>query len=44
MYQEFNHKQALIIGGSSGIGRAVAEIFLTQGATVTIVGRNPDKL
>lgn len=44
MYQEFNHKQALIIGGSSGIGRAVAEIFLAQGATVTIVGRNPDKL
>lgn len=44
MYQEFKHKQALIIGGSSGIGRAVAEILLTHGTTVTVVGRNPDKL
>lgn len=44
MYQEFKQKQALIIGGSSGIGRAVAEILLTQGAIVTIVGRNLDKL
>lgn len=44
MYPEFKHKQALIIGGSSGIGRAVAEILLIQGATVTIVGRNLEKL
>lgn len=44
MYSEFNHKQALIIGGSSGIGRAVAEILLTQGTSVTIVGRNLAKL
>ncbi len=44
MYSEFNQKQALIIGGSSGIGRAVAEILLTQGAIVTIVGRNLEKL
>ena len=44
MYSEFKQKQALIIGGSSGIGRAVAEILLTHGATVTIVGRNLEKL
>jgi NAD(P)-dependent dehydrogenase (short-subunit alcohol dehydrogenase family) len=44
MYSEFKHKQALIIGGSSGIGRAVAHILLTQGAIVTIVGRNLEKL
>ena len=44
MYSEFKHKEALIIGGSSGIGRAVAELLLTQGATVTIVGRNLEKL
>lgn len=44
MYSEFKQKQALIIGGSSGIGRAVAEILLTQGAAVTIVGRNLEKL
>lgn len=44
MYQEFKHQQALIIGGSSGIGRAIAEILLTHETTVTIVGRNADKL
>lgn len=44
MYKEFKHKQALIIGGSSGIGQAIAEILLTEGTTVTIVGRNSDKL
>ncbi|PIG92095.1 SDR family oxidoreductase [Gloeocapsopsis sp. IPPAS B-1203] len=44
MYQEFKHKQALVIGGSSGIGQAVAKILLAQGSTVTIVGRNSDKL
>ncbi|MBE9182065.1 SDR family oxidoreductase [Oculatella sp. LEGE 06141] len=44
MYSEFKQKQALIVGGSSGIGRAVAEILLTQGATVTIVGRTLEKL
>jgi NAD(P)-dependent dehydrogenase (short-subunit alcohol dehydrogenase family) len=44
MYPEFTDKQALIIGGSSGIGRAVAELLLQQGAIVTIVGRNLEKL
>lgn len=44
MYSEFKQKQAIIIGGSSGIGRAVAEILLIQGATIMIVGRNLEKL
>jgi len=44
MYHELNHRQALIIGGSSGIGRAVAEILLAHGTTVTIVARNSEKL
>jgi NAD(P)-dependent dehydrogenase (short-subunit alcohol dehydrogenase family) len=44
MYSEFRHRQALILGGSSGIGKAIAEILLTHGTTVTIVGRNSDKL
>ncbi|MBM0744292.1 SDR family oxidoreductase [Phormidium sp. CLA17] len=44
MYQEFQHRQALIIGGSSGIGRAVAETLLNYGTSVTVVARNSDKL
>ena len=37
-------KTALIIGGSSGMGRATAEKLLAQGATVHVVGNNSSKL
>ena len=40
----FTSKTALIIGGTSGIGRATTEALLNQGATVHIVGRNPQKI
>jgi 2,3-dihydroxy-2,3-dihydrophenylpropionate dehydrogenase len=35
---------ALITGGGSGIGRAVAERFIAEGACVTIIGRNAEQL
>ena len=38
------NKTALITGGSSGIGYAIAEAFLKSGATVIITGRNIDKM
>lgn len=37
-------KSILVTGGSSGIGRAVAILCSQLGATVTIVGRNEDRL
>ncbi len=40
----FSSKTALIIGGTSGIGKATTESLLNQGATVHIVGRNPQKI
>lgn len=37
-------KKAIITGGSSGIGYAIAQAFLLNGAEVIILGRNIDKL
>ena len=37
-------KIALIIGGSSGIGLAMAESFIERGAKVIIAGTNEEKL
>ena len=34
----------LVTGGTSGIGRAVAEALATKGCTVLATGRNPDRL
>ncbi len=34
---------AAITGGTAGIGRAIAEAFLAEGASVTLMARNQDK-
>jgi NAD(P)-dependent dehydrogenase (short-subunit alcohol dehydrogenase family) len=44
MSQSFTNMHALIVGGSSGIGRAVAHTLAARGALVTIVGRSEEKL
>ena len=44
---DFGHiledKEAIITGGTSGIGYAIAKKIIECGAKVTIVGRNPEK-
>jgi NAD(P)-dependent dehydrogenase (short-subunit alcohol dehydrogenase family) len=44
MTNNFNSKTVLVIGGSSGIGLAVAKSAAAAGASVIISGRSADKL
>jgi NAD(P)-dependent dehydrogenase (short-subunit alcohol dehydrogenase family) len=37
-------RTALVIGGTGGIGREIAQGYRTAGAKVLVAGRNPDKL
>jgi 3-dehydrosphinganine reductase len=40
----FQHQHAIVTGGSSGIGKATAKRLASQGASVSIIARIPEKL
>ena len=42
--REFENREALIVGGTSGMGRAVAERLLDAGARVFVLGRGPGEV
>ena len=44
MNGRFNGKVAIVTGAASGIGRAVADRFFEEGASVFAVDRNPETL
>src|SRR5439155_13782746 len=39
-----SNKIVLVTGGTSGIGLEAAKLFKQEGATVIVVGQNPDRL
>jgi NAD(P)-dependent dehydrogenase (short-subunit alcohol dehydrogenase family) len=41
---KFSNKQALIIGGGSGMGLETGKLLAAEGASVTLVGRRQEKL
>src|SRR5262245_30120304 len=43
MMQQLKDKRCLIVGGTTGIGRAAAAYFLEAGARVIVSGRDPAK-
>jgi NAD(P)-dependent dehydrogenase (short-subunit alcohol dehydrogenase family) len=44
MNMKLSEKVAVITGGSSGIGLAIADAYRLEGARVVVFGRNPDTL
>ena len=44
MYSDLQNKVAIVTGGSSGIGRGIAERFADEGVNVVITGRHEDSL
>lgn len=44
MSQSFSGQKLIVVGGTSGIGKAVARIVLENGGSAVLIGRRPEKL
>ncbi len=44
MNKNFDQKHAIVTGGSSGIGKATAQLLASEGAHISIIARNERKL
>ncbi len=42
--KDFGDKKAVVVGGTSGIGKRVAQLVLERGGEVLVVGRNDDRV
>ena len=41
---DFSNKTVVVIGGTSGINRGVAELFARHGARIAVASRSDDKV
>ena len=41
---DFSGKNVVVIGGTSGINRGIAELFAAKGAKLTVASRSQDKV
>ncbi|AFY39345.1 3-oxoacyl-(acyl-carrier-protein) reductase [[Leptolyngbya] sp. PCC 7376] len=44
MSQEFANQKLIVVGGTSGMGKATAKLVVEQGGVAVIIGRNREKL
>ena len=42
--KDFGGRKVIVVGGTSGIGKMVAQLFLQRGGSALVVGRRDDRV